>query len=441
MQDRPVKIHRLGHLMQRHYRRVGAVTITVIGLLILFLLSIIFFPTSQYTEEPTLQQAPEIPLASQNQKVTLSTTIIIPDNLRQITIKHGESLSLIFDRLHINPQQLLQIAKLPLVKKTIQYLQAGQTIDFVIDKKHQLKSLTIPLNSSEKLIIKHTAQGFSAAKHAYELNIATRKVSATITSSFYKAGANANIPQKILVDLVNIYSWLINFKHSLRKGDHFTVLYELVKNMQTQKTEPGNVLATTFTHNSRVYYAIRYRDRYGRIGYYNRNGQSLRKAFRRKPVNIGYISSPFNLHRHHPILGIIRPHTGTDFAAPYGTPIHATGDGRIIYRARRGGYGRCIVINHGNGITTLYGHMSRFNKKLKLGSYVKMNQAIGYVGSSGMSTGPHVHYEYRINHHYKNPMTVKLPNTAPISKSKRAAFQTYATKEIKILTSSDTALT
>ena len=271
--------------------------------------------------------------------------------------------------------------------------------------------------------------------------MATEKSSATITSSFYKAGASVNIPEKILVDLVNIYSWLIDFKHSLRKGDHFIVLYELAKNMQTKKTGPGNILAAAFTHNGKTFYAIRYRNHYRHIGYYNRNGKSLRKAFRRKPVNIGYISSPFNLHRRHPILGITRPHTGTDFAAPYGTPIHATGDGRIIYRARRGGYGRCIVINHGNGITTLYAHMSRFNNKLKLGSYVKMNQVIGYIGSSGMSTGPHVHYEYRINHHYKNPMTVKLPNAAPIPKSERTAFQAYAAKEIKILINSDTEFT
>jgi murein DD-endopeptidase MepM/ murein hydrolase activator NlpD len=203
--------------------------------------------------------------------------------------------------------------------------------------------------------------------------------------------------------------------------------------MQTNKTGPGKVLAAAFTHAGKTYIALRYRDRYGRNQYYDENGKSLRKAFRRKPVNIGYISSPFNLHRRHPILGTIRPHTGTDLAAPYGTPIHATGDGRIIYRARRGGYGRCIVINHGNGITTLYAHMSRFNRKLKLGSYVKMSQVIGYVGSSGMSTGPHVHYEYRINHHYKNPMTVKLPNAAPIPQSEHAVFKLYATKEINAL--------
>lgn len=155
MQDRPVKIHHLSHLMQRHRRRVYAVIVTAIGLLVLFLLSIIFFPTLQYIEEPALHQVPELPLASQSQKVTLPATVI-PDNLRQVTIKQGESLSLIFDHLHLSQQQLLQVTKLPLAKKTIQHLQAGQTIDFVIGNKHQLQRLTIPLNNTEELIIEVT---------------------------------------------------------------------------------------------------------------------------------------------------------------------------------------------------------------------------------------------------------------------------------------------
>ena len=433
MQNRPVKIRHLTHLIQRHRRRVRAVLITIVGLLILFLISIIFFPTQQYTEEPDFHEAPSIPLASQSPQVTLPKEILAPENLLKVQVKHGGSLSLIFDHLHLSPQQLFQVSKLTLVKKALKKLQVGQTLEFVINDKYQLQSLMMPLDNTQELIIKRTENGFVASKHIYELNVATKRLRATIHSSFYAAGASAHIPQKILVKLVNIYSWQINFKRSLRKGDHFTVLYELVKNMHTKKTEPGNILASAFTHNGKIYIAIRYRDRYGRNGYYTETGNSLRKAFRRKPVNIGYISSPFNLHRRHPILGTIRPHTGTDLAAPYGTPIHATGDGRIIYRARRGGYGRCIVINHGNGITTLYAHMSRFNRKLKIGSYVKMNQVIGYVGSSGMSTGAHVHYEYRINHHYKNPMTVKLPNAAPISKSQRTAFKAYAAKEVKAL--------
>ena len=435
MQNRPIKIHHLNHLTQRHRRRVRAVLITIIGLLILLLISIILFPTKQYNEEFSFYTPATIPFASQAPKVTAAKTIIAPKEQHHIQVKPGESLAIIFKRLHISAAQLLQMAKLPLVKTAIKKLQAGQTLKFVFDNKHNLQSLTIPLNNTTALVIKHSQQGFTATKHLYQLNIATQQANAIIHSSFYTAGIAAHIPRKILVRLVNIYSWKIDFKRSLRQGDHFTVLYQLIKNVQTQTTEPGHILAAAFTHAGKTYFAIRYHDRDGHDHYYDAAGHSLRKAFRRKPVNIGYISSPFSLHRRQPILGIIRPHTGTDFAAPYGTPIHATGDGRIIFRGRRGGYGRCIVLNHGNGITTLYGHMSRFNTKFKIGSHVKMNQVIGYIGSSGLSTGPHVHYEYRINHHYKNPMKIKLPNAASISANKLAAFKHYANQEIQRLTS------
>jgi len=433
MQNRPIKIHHLNHLTQRHRRRVRAVLITIIGLLILFLASIIFFPTLQYNEEPNFSSTPTTPFASQTEKSSAAKEILVPERLQRITIQHGDSLAIIFQRLHLAPEQLLQIMKLPLVKTASKRLQAGQVLDFVIDNHHKLQSLTLPLSNTKQLIVMQNEHGFVATPQAYQLNVASKLAGATINSSFYTAGIAAHIPRKILVALVNIYGWVIDFNHKIQPGDHFTVLYQLVKNMQTQKTEPGNILAAAFYHAGKTYFAIRYRDHYGRSAYYDADGNSLRKAFRRKPVNIGYISSSFSLHRRQPILGIIRPHTGTDFAAPYGTPIHATGDGRIIFRGRRGGYGRCIVINNGHGITTLYGHMSRFNTKFRTGSHVKMNQVIGYIGSSGLSTGPHVHYEYRINHRYKNPMKIKLPNAAPIPHNERTAFKQYAQQEIKAL--------
>jgi murein DD-endopeptidase MepM/ murein hydrolase activator NlpD len=186
-------------------------------------------------------------------------------------------------------------------------------------------------------------------------------------------------------------------------------------------------------HQKTIYYAFLYRNNQGRYKYYDTQGKSLEKAFMRNPVPGSRISSPFNLKRKHPILRTIRPHLGVDLAASYGTPIRASGDGRISFIGRKGGYGRAIIINHGGSITTLYGHMSRFAAKEKVGTTVKMGQVIGYIGTSGLSTAPHLHYEYRIGKRYYNPMTVFLPDASSIPASQKQAFTTYVEQEIAAL--------
>jgi murein DD-endopeptidase MepM/ murein hydrolase activator NlpD len=434
--------------MHRHRRRVIAVIVTCVILLALFVVSLVYFPTEQLNEEPSFTNPPEIPIGSQSSEIAapitpLETTVTpaqpeVPTQKQHITVKHGDSLSTIFDQQHISPQQLYEVAKLPLVKDAVKKLHAGQVLDFSVDDKGQLQYFSMPVNHTENIVVTRTSEGFVANKETQAVNIATTLKQATISSSFFQAGANADIPQIILTKLVKIYAWKIDFKTAVRKGDHFKVLYQLVKNVKTQKVEPGNIIAAVYTHNSTNLYAFRYRDRYGRSDYYDETGKSLRKAFMRRPINIGRISSPFSLRRMDPVLKKVRPHTGTDFAAPYGTPIHATGDGRIILQGRKGGYGRCIVINHGNNITTLYGHMSRYNNKFKVGSYVKMGDVIGYIGTSGWSTGPHVHYEYRIKHKYENPMTVNLPNAAPISAKERSSYKNFVAEQIKKLATVDT---
>ena len=438
MQNRPENIATLTHPFRRHRRRIIAASITGIGLLCLFIASIVFFPNKQMIREPSFSSKPGIPLGSEVvttqpsptelKKITLTTS--------HITVKTGDSLSHIFDDLHLSPKQLQDIMKTAFVKTAMKRLHPGQQLEFIISGDEQLQTLIMPLNSTEDLLITRTDTGFTSKTEIHKVDISTRVAQAIIESSFYLAGHHAHVPKKILMNFVKIFSWRFDFSRDIKKGDRFSVLYEIIKNMKTDKSEPSNIIAAEFTHNKKSTYAFRYRDNLGRVGYYDVNGKSLRKAFIRKPVINSYISSPFNLHRRHPLLHIVRPHTGTDFAANYGTPIHATGDGRITLMRRKGGYGRCVVINHGNGITTLYAHMSRFNKKLRAGSYVKMNDVIGYIGSSGTSTGPHVHYEYRIKGHYQNPMKVALPNASPIPKSQRVAYKTYVTEEMKQLNKS-----
>ncbi|MDX1801612.1 MAG: M23 family metallopeptidase, partial [Marinobacter sp.] len=182
--------------------------------------------------------------------------------------------------------------------------------------------------------------------------------------------------------------------------------------------------AATFYNQNQNYSAVLYTDKDGNSDYYTPEGRSMRKAFLRTPVDFARISSSFNLHRKHPVLNTIRAHKGTDYAASTGTPIKAAGEGKIVYAGRKGGYGNAIVIQHGYNITTLYGHMNGFARGIRSGKHVKQGQVIGYVGQTGLATGPHLHYEFRVNGAPRNPVTVKLPDAAPVPKSELARFKT-----------------
>ncbi len=217
----------------------------------------------------------------------------------------------------------------------------------------------------------------------------------------------------------------MDFALDIRKGDSFSVVYE-EEYLDGNKYQDGNILAARFTNQGRTFTALRYTDSKGNTGYFTPEGRSMRKAFLRTPVEFARISSHFNLKRRHPVLHRIRAHKGTDYAAPRGTPIRSAGDGKIIHAGRKGGYGNVVIIKHGNRYTTLYAHMKGFSRGIKRGRYVKQGQTIGYVGSSGLATGPHLHYEFRVNGAPKDPVRVKLPQAEPIKRSERARFEEFA---------------
>jgi murein DD-endopeptidase MepM/ murein hydrolase activator NlpD len=228
----------------------------------------------------------------------------------------------------------------------------------------------------------------------------------------FEAGSQAGISDKLTMDLAGIFEWDIDFIQDVREGDEFTVLYEEVWR-DGVKLRNGDIIAAEFVNQGKSYRAARYRDANGRSNYYTPDGHSLRKAFIRAPLNFTRISSNFDPSRRHPILNTIRAHQGVDYAAPVGTPIRAAGDGKVIFRGVQGGYGNVIILQHGGNITTLYGHMSRFANK-RVGARVAQGEVIGFVGQSGLATGPHLHYEYRINGVHRNPRTVSLPPADPV---------------------------
>ena len=223
------------------------------------------------------------------------------------------------------------------------------------------------------------------------------------------------------MELANIFGWDIDFALDIRKQDQFALIYE-EKYLDDALIGEGQILAAQFTNRGEVFNAIRHSDG----NYYSPKGYSMRKAFLRSPVDFFRISSKYNLKRKHPVLKTIRPHRGVDYAAATGTPIKASGDGKVIWLGTKGGYGRTIILQHAGIYTTLYAHMSKYNSKVKKGSRVKQGQIIGYIGSSGLVTGPHLHYEFRVNGVHKNPLKVKFPNVKPLNKEQMEDFKPVA---------------
>jgi murein DD-endopeptidase MepM/ murein hydrolase activator NlpD len=227
------------------------------------------------------------------------------------------------------------------------------------------------------------------------------------------------------MELANIFGWDIDFALDIRKGDRFTVLYEEMY-VDGEDIGNGTILAAEFVNQGKRYHAVRYTDAGGKTDYYSLDGKSMRKAFLRTPVEFSRISSGFSLGRKHPILNKIRAHKGVDYAAATGTPIKVTGDGKIIFRGKKGGYGNTIIVQHGSKYSTLYAHMSKYRSGLTTGSRVKQGQIIGYIGSSGLATGPHLHYEFRVNDVHRDPLRVKLPGAEPLASKYREDFNKKA---------------
>jgi murein DD-endopeptidase MepM/ murein hydrolase activator NlpD len=229
----------------------------------------------------------------------------------------------------------------------------------------------------------------------------------------------------MIMQMATLYGWDIDFALDIRAGDTFSLIYQ-EEYLDGQKLSDGPILVARFVNQGREVNALRYTDEGGRTDYYSPNGDSMRKAFLRTPMDVFRISSGFNPNRRHPVLNTIRAHKGTDYAAPTGTPIKVTGEGKVVSAGRNGGYGNVVVVQHGGGIRTLYAHMSQFSKNARVGNRVRQGQIIGYVGATGQVTGPHLHYEFLVNGVHKNPQTVDLPTAQPLDSRFLPNFEEFA---------------
>lgn len=337
-----------------------------------------------------------------------------------LTIGRGDTLDKLFRKNKLNLGHLAAIAKLDEPRKLFRRLKPGDEFEILHDDGDLISMYSV-LDLTSALKVERREDGFDAQIIERPIEVRNRIAYGVIQSSLFEAGADAGLSDKVIMNIAGIFAWDVDFVLDIRQGDNFYVQYEEIWQNGEFVTD-GEIVAAEFNNNGRTHKAIRFIDDSGISDYFTPAGDSVRKAFIRAPVDFTRVSSNFNPKRRHPILNTIRAHRGVDYAAPRGTPIKAAGDGKVIHRAAKNGYGKTVILQHGGNITTLYAHMSNFAASARFGSRVRQGQTIGFVGATGLATANHLHYEYRLNGVHRNPRTVELPQAKPIDNKYRERF-------------------
>lgn len=347
---------------------------------------------------------------------------------RVLSVRRGESLSQILRRegFH-NPDIFSAIHGNP-DARVLYKLVPGETIRLRIDNHDRLKELVYRIDETDTLRLRDIGDGFSVSRETRKLETRLAYVSAVIQSSLYEDGREAGLSNALIMKLVEIFGWDIDFALDVQPGDSFSVIHE-EKYWLGEKIADGSIIAAEFfsqKNHKEPFRAIAHREPKGLTQYYTPDGMSLRRAFLRTPVQFSRISSRFSYRRYHPVLKSWKAHRGVDYAAPAGTPVRATANGRVLALGWNGGYGKRIVIKHGGAYNTWYAHLSRFRRGLRAGSYLEQGQIIGYIGSTGLATGPHLHYEFRVAGVHRNPLSYRFPAATPIAPEEKAGFLSKA---------------
>ncbi len=342
----------------------------------------------------------------------------------EVVVRRNDTLDAIFRRLQLSVEDLATVRGLPGVRRSLDFLKPGDVINLT-SLNGELTSLSRRVSDTATLTVKRAPTGdFAADIVKNALQIRTAPLQGRISSSLFRTFNELGASDQVALQLAEVFRYDIDFAQELQPGDTFSLVLEQVYR-DGKFLRDGEILAAEFVNNGRTYRAVRYALPDGRHEYYTPDGKSLRKAFLLAPVQFSRISSGFGL-RWHPILDRMGTHKGIDYAAPIGTPIHAAGDGRVSYRGTQRGYGNVVMLSHAGGIETLYGHMSQFDKGLYVGRRVKQGDVIGFVGMTGLATGPHVHYEYRVDGVHRNPASIKNLPAEPIPAELRADFDATA---------------
>ena len=342
------------------------------------------------------------------------------DSWQVVRVQPGQTLGALFQQMGVPATTMYRILEQPGARQALTRLRPGTELAFDLPLDGPLRAFRFDRDNDHRveLTIKPDAIVENVIKRPSETR--TVVASGEISSSLYAAARKAGLsPGAIATMTGEIFQYDIDFSHT-QKGDRFSAVYEQVWR-EGERIGTGNIAAATFTTGGKTYSGFRF-EHEGKVGYYTADGRPLKKAFIRMPIPYARITSGFSKARKHPVLGRTRAHQGVDYGAGTGTPIHAAGDARVSFVGWKGGYGRTVVLDHGKGYTTLYAHMSRFGK-YKPGQSIKQGTVIGYVGSSGLATGPHLHYEFRIGGVHRNPLTVTMPPPEPLKGAALAAFR------------------
>ncbi len=381
-------------------------------------------------ETPVMMAADDAPLHVDEMDATdITNAVLEPEpalppepEYEKVTLKvgRGDTMERLFRKNGLDIGQLMAMAQLDAAKRQFRRIKPGDVFDVEHDDGRIVRVYS-ELDLTNALQIERDGDGFRAEIVERPIEIRKRHAYGVIETSLFESAAQAGLSDKTIMNVAGIFAWDVDFILDIREGDNYYVQFEEIWQDGEYVTD-GEIIAAEFNNNGRQIQAIRFRDSNDKTDYFTPTGDSVRKAFIRAPVDFTRISSNFNPKRRHPILNTIRAHRGVDYAAPRGTPIKAAGDGKVIFRGTKSGYGRTVILQHGGNITTLYAHMSNFAAKARLGSRVRQGQTIGYVGMTGLATANHLHYEYRLNGVHRNPRTVQLPDAEPIAEEYREQF-------------------
>lgn len=336
------------------------------------------------------------------------------DGWHTVEVASGDTLGALFQRMGFGAGDLEQALDSPHVQELAGKLRPGHRLAFYAPVPDRLEAMLFDKGEDARVLVRLQADG-GVQNEVLERQLQYRieRGSGVVEHSLFGAAETAGLSDAMVLKVAKVLGYDIDFAQDLRQGDSFSVIYEQVYR-DGQKLRDGDVLAVSFVNRGKRYVALRHVQPDGKIEYFDLEGRPMRKEFLRTPVDFTRISSRFSLARKHPILGRMRAHRGVDYAAPSGTPVYAAGDAKVQFRGRQNGYGNVIILDHGQKTSTLYGHLSRFHANARPGARVRQGDVIGYVGMTGLATGPHLHYEFRVKGAHRDPLTVTLPKPEPL---------------------------
>ena len=405
------------HRLLSYFPKKHIFLLLVISLIILFLFS---FSASKEKNKELLEYSliTEIPL-----KALQENSLTIKENhdsiIKESIIKRNDSLFSILKNMGAKTENIIDLINSH-NSELLTNIKIGNIVRVELSQ-NIISNLTYVEDYKTEVTATKIDGGYLIKKNKLEEERMEVFKTVTITNSLYTDGLKKDIPDSVLMDLVYIFGWDIDFVHDIRPGDKYSLIYEEVF-IEGEKKLNGDIIIAEFINRNKTYTAVRYKLKKGNSEYFSTDGRNVKKAFLRTPVKLSYISSKYNLKRKHPILHTIRAHKGVDYAANKGSPIRATGSGTISSAKVNGGCGKEIKIKHSADYTTRYCHLDKYAKNIKEGNKVSQGQTIGYVGSTGLATGPHLHYEFHVNGKHKDPLKVKFPYADPIGKDEETKF-------------------